>query len=708
MALFNEVTLPLAKEQILIVIGGTYIYNIDTDVYDPLEAPTFGVVGALTSENKITRQFTEGVDFNFSSNQITFLNDDIFAYGYFVFKITDDTISRRNALDGSNLDIFKGEVQEEVDYILTSINVLKDDIIKKRVLTLENSLYNEVSLPMGKVGQAWYFTGTDIGLFDVASAEETKLILDDYVNSILFPRMDDYVTDPLEPRLDAYVEDTSKPSLDAYVISDSQPQIDTYVDTVTKPDIDAFTNVKKNELQVLVDSAILDNGVLAPASDIHLAYYGYWWTDDVTGLVNAPPTDLLGGIFDGQISIKESDGDSQGSGSNPPLPRTNATYIFRGTGGITLYQIQTGETLFTDWMPLGASESIVPYANTDLVDFPTGIVRGVYWDGVDWKLAYGNLNCSGIAIRTTATSVNVYLSGTIILDASDLDADGDPFIDHDYYFLPNLLARAGKFEVDKPTDGIFQTLARIYTIPGSAVKYMKVEIEEPKDITPLVFTDQGETQVVLRPTFDEYNKLKEYNTLDELGLVAPVATQDIIDAMEDSSSITFSVEPTTVNDLPSAQYGTLIITKINVTRVSTEFVSRHDTTNTREKHIGFSDNGIWYGWQPIGLATLRASDTLTIGSFTMKALLNSAFGTNLEPSASYKFTYTYNTSGTNKISVIFMGATNASGVVATAYQAMVINSIASHTITRVTNDFNIVITGGSFGITYLAEPNVSI
>jgi len=247
MAQFNEVTLPLAKEQILIVISDTYIYNIDTEVYDPLESPTFGVLGALTSENKLTRQFVEGVDFNFSNNQITFLNDDIFAYGYFVFKITDDTISRRNALDGSNLDIFKGEVQEEVDYILDSINLLKEDIIKKRVLTLENSLYNEVSLPMAKVGQGWYWTGVDVGLFDVASVEETISILDDYVNNILFPLMDAYVEDPL------------KIILDDYVITVNQPQLDLYVSGTLEPQLDDYTDQRIIDIQNSTDIGILAN-----------------------------------------------------------------------------------------------------------------------------------------------------------------------------------------------------------------------------------------------------------------------------------------------------------------------------------------------------------------------------------------------------------------------------------------------------------------
>jgi hypothetical protein len=367
---------------------------------------------------------------------------------------------------------------------------------------------------------------------------------------------------------------------------------------IKEGELNDHTVVKIQELDDKFDELKQDNGVIPVETvSINDLAYGRWWTMDITAFADAP-TNLKVGDEQGTLEVMISDG------------RKLIKY-FSVTGNI-LFKIESSVGIYTDWAETGVEANIAVVGNIG-ASFK---FAPIIWDIAtnNYILATPTSGADAIAVNGDTVDGLAYYDSRVKIPAGALDDLGDPFEDGHYYFLSQ--AVAGKFQKAKPTTGAWQPMFQVMQFNTNL--YAMVEIATYEDITPIVYSEGEPESIVTQVVLEKDRSIKTYKTLEELGLVAPVTTLEVVEAMPNSSIAQLIASSGVYEITDSPSYGTIIIDRASQFRVVIEFTD--SDIGDGDKFTGIYYNGVFSGYRRLSnrVETLSLTNSTPLFVYTLK------------------------------------------------------------------------------------------
>lgn len=264
-------------------------------------------------------------------------------------------------------------------------------------------------------------------------------------------------------------------------------------------------NQLAKELQDLIDIAVGDRGVPPENSDWFKLLRGNWTILDAinSGYKNTPP----------MIRPEDKSG------------FLNYTINEAGTTGVLRYYTTSKKVYFVVQINGVWSEwQVMDNGKTELTFTQAG--HGFIMNTVNlnanglWVLADKEVGASAIAFGIDNDRFNIVYTGYSKLPTAARDSQGNTYVTGEYYFMSPYIN--GAIQRDKPSEKLFQPVLQIVLIDG--VQYVRVDVEEPHDLTQKLITEESAGGVGLATTKDIEALETKINKVESS---IPAVTQDI-------------------------------------------------------------------------------------------------------------------------------------------------------------------------------------
>lgn len=355
--------------------------------------------------------------------------------------IVDLTSSRYE----TDFNVDTNQLKDNYNKLVDDVHILWNYIKTVGMIADDTSI--PLILPQLNTDEVWVKTADGYKGISLTDAEGTiKKVIGAYTEEMK-KVLDAYVEDPLKPRLDKYVEDVNK------------PELDNHVTTVNKPELDRYTTELEKRLQIMIDQAVADKGLMPPDKDWYEVEFGNWLVTDLfnKNYTHYPPQ--LGTLDkDGVLKKDIVDGG-----------RTQVIRFYTTTGKMLFIVRANG--VWSEWQELGEQ--------TDAMQFTQAghgfIFTAVTLDGVTrkWTKATKYTGADGIAIRIDDDRFDVVIRGVVAIPSTARDDKGNAYVYDEYYFLSQDVD--GGLARDKALTGTFQNLIRVSELDGKQVAYVDVQ-----------------------------------------------------------------------------------------------------------------------------------------------------------------------------------------------------------------------------------------
>ena len=355
----------------------------------------------------------------------------------------------------TDFNVDTNQLKDNYNKLVDDVHILWNYIKTVGMVADDTSI--PLILPQLNTDEVWVKTDDGYKGISLTDAEGTiKKVIEAYTAEMK-KILDAYVEDPLKPRLDQYVEDVNKPALDNHVT------------TVNKPELDRYTTELEKRLQIMIDQAVADKGLMPPDKDWYEVEFGNWLVTDLfnKNYTHYPPQ--LGTLDkDGVLKKDIVDGG-----------RTQVIRFYTTTGKM-FFAVKANE-VWSEWQELGEQ--------TDAMQFTQVghgfIFTAVTLDGVTrkWTKATKYTGADGIAIRIDDDRFDVVIKGVVDIPSTARDDKGNSYVYDEYYFLSQDVD--GGLARDKPLTGTFQNLIHVSELDGKQVAYVDVQSPINLDYTVL-------------------------------------------------------------------------------------------------------------------------------------------------------------------------------------------------------------------------------
>lgn len=363
-----------------------------------------------------------------------------------------DTTSSKYETD-FNVDI--NQLKDEYNHLVDDVHALWDYV--KRVGMVSDDTTIPLILPQLDTNELWIKTEDGYQGISLTDAEGVlKGVITEYTNEMK-SLLDQYVENPLKPRLDAHVEEVNKPELDRYV------------EEINKPDLDEYTQMLEERLQIMIDQAVGDKGLIPNGKDWFEIELGNWLVTDLfnKNYKNYPPQ-LTSSDNAGVVKKDISDGG-----------RTQVIRYYTTTGKM-FFAVRVNE-VWSEWQEVGGSADSMQFTQAN-----HGFVfTAVTLDGATrkWTKANKYTGADGIAVKVDNDRFDVVIRGVVNIPANARDDKGNAYVYDEYYFLSQDVN--GGLTIDKPVIGTFQSLIHVSELDGKQVAYVDVQNPVSLDYTVL-------------------------------------------------------------------------------------------------------------------------------------------------------------------------------------------------------------------------------
>lgn len=266
-------------------------------------------------------------------------------------------------------------------------------------------------------------------------------------------------------------------------------ELDTYVENDLKTRLDDYTTALEKRLQVMVDQAVGDKGLMPNNSDWFEVELGNWLIVDLfnKNYLHYPPnlnSDDNNGVFKKDITDNG---------------RTQVIRYYTTTG--KLFFVVKVNDVWSEWQEVGGNAGSMQFtqANHGFIFTPVTL------DGAtkQWKKATRYTGADGIAVMVDNDKFDLVLRGVVNIPTSARDDKGQPFIYDEYYFLSQDVD--GGFSKDKNLVGLFQNLIHVSELDGKQVAY--VNIGDPVNLDYEVLDSESANRIGIATTKDLEDKL---------------------------------------------------------------------------------------------------------------------------------------------------------------------------------------------------------
>lgn len=274
------------------------------------------------------------------------------------------------------------------------------------------------------------------------------------------------------------------------LLEKAKQQLDEYTETILKQRLNDYTTQLEERLQIMVDQAVADKGLMPEGKDwFNLEFGNYLVTDIFNKNYINIPTNLNTDDNNGVVKVNIVD---EG--------RTQVIRYYTTTGKM-FFAVKTNE-VWSEWQELGGQ--------TDSMQFTQAnhgfVFTAVTLDGTtrQWKKATKDTGADAIAIRIDNDRFDVVIRGIVNIPTQARDDKGNPFVYDEYYFLSQNVA--GGLARDKSSIGTFQSLIHVSELDGKQVAYIDVGTPTSLDYEVL---DKETAQRIGIATDDDINALDE-------------------------------------------------------------------------------------------------------------------------------------------------------------------------------------------------------